>query len=60
MGKVQPYWKTDYKPMIMMNSILKTCALLYQYYSFIIIITSFIHAQLGDLLSPDERGQKVY
>ena len=51
-GEVQPYRKTDYKSMMMMNSIVNTCTLLFQYYSFIIIITSYIHAQVGDLLSP--------
>ena len=33
------------------NSIVNTCAILYQYYSFIIIITSYIHAQVGDPLT---------
>ena len=40
-GEVQPYRKSDYKPII-----------IYQYYSFIIIITSYILAQVVDLLSP--------
>ena len=37
--EVQPYRKTDYKPMMMMNSIVNTCALLFIYYHNNIIHT---------------------